>query len=209
MEEEKKPRDEKEEKKLKYQQASADLLSGKFHSIREAATKYGISYSTLWAGMIKRGGEFSGSGRFSTRLSPAEEKKIVDHVKYRASIGYGVDWQMLTLLLQEIFLAVKKSDPDRMTGLEECGQLPNPIWVRRFAERHQLVPRATMGISKGRQVVTAEEIALWQEDAYSFFSKNPDLLEALQVAVLFPEPGLGFVAFLGAVLQSEKKNLAS
>ena len=32
-----------------------------------------------------------------------EEMKVGDHVKWRASIGHGLDWHMLGLLLQELF----------------------------------------------------------------------------------------------------------
>jgi len=96
--------------------------------------------------------------------------KVVDHVKWRASIGHGLDWHM-----QELFLALKLANPARVTGLEDVGQLPTSIWIRRFAERHNLVGRATMPISKGRQDVTPEEIKLWQEDAITFFSSKPEL----------------------------------
>ena len=106
--------------------------------------------------------------------------KVVDDVKWRASIGHGLDWHMLGLLLQELFLALKLANPARVTGLEDVGQLPTSIWIRRFAERHNLVGRATMPISKGRQVVTPEEIKLWQEDAITFFSSKPELMAALQ-----------------------------
>ena len=37
-----------------------------------------------------------------------------------------------------------------------------------------------MGISKGRQIVSEEELRLWQDDTWKFFSSNPELLEALQ-----------------------------
>ena len=104
-----------------------------------------------------------------------EEMKVVDHVKWRASIGHGLDWHMLGLLLQELFLALKLANPARVTGLEDVGQLPSSTWIRRFAERHNLVGRATMPISMGRQVVTPEEIKLWQEDAITFFSSKPEL----------------------------------
>ena len=170
------PTDEKREMLTKFEKAA-----GKYKNINQAAKDYDIKYKTLWKGMVKRGGEFPGSGTFSSRLSPEEEKKVVNFAKMRASIGYGVDWEMLRLVLQEVLQAVKKSNPERITGLEECGQLPPKSWVRRFAERHNLVLRATMGISKGRQVVTAEELGLWQGDAIEFFSAQPDLLTALQV----------------------------
>ena len=78
------------------------------------------------------------------------------------------------------FTALKLANPARVTGLEAFGQLPSPAWVRRFAARHNLVDRATMPISKGRQVITPGEIKLWQDDAINFFSSKPELMEALQ-----------------------------
>ena len=63
------PKDKKQAKILRYQQASADLLSGKFRNISQAAKAYNVSYQTLWEGMVKRGEEFHGSGKFTTRLS--------------------------------------------------------------------------------------------------------------------------------------------
>ena len=88
---------------------------------------------------------------------------------------------MLQLLLQEILLAVTKSNPLRKTGLENSGQLPSRSWVQCFAERHNLVVCCTLGISKGRQVISPEELALWQQDTYTFFSSKPELMTALQV----------------------------
>ena len=43
--------------------------------------------------------------------------KVVDHVRWRASIGHGLDWHMLGLLLQELFKALKLANPARVTGL--------------------------------------------------------------------------------------------
>ena len=60
--------------------------------------------------------------------------KVVDHVKWRASIGHGLDWHMLGLLLQELFLALKLANPARVTGLEDVGQLPTSIWIHSEGE---------------------------------------------------------------------------
>ena len=79
---------------------------------------------------------------------------------WRAQIGYGVDWEMLPLLIQEVLLSVYKSNPERVTGLEDANQLPNLSYVCRFAERHGLVLWASMGISKGCQIVSEEELRL-------------------------------------------------
>ena len=50
----------------------------------------------------------------------------------------------LQLLIQEILLRVTEANPGRTTGWEEVEQLPNRSWVRRFAERHNLVLRFGM-----------------------------------------------------------------
>ena len=84
--------------------------------------------------------------------------RIVEHVKWRVSIGYILDWAMLRLLLQELFIAIKQANPTRVTGLKDIGKLSNLPWLRRFAERHNLAGHATMPISKGRQSISPEEI---------------------------------------------------
>ena len=175
------PNTDKQQKHHKYQQAASDYHAGKFKTIRQAAKEYDVAYTTLYEGIVKRGAEFSGSGRYTSRLTPVEESKIVDHVKWRASVGYGMDWNTLGLLFKEVFAALKKSNPERETGLENNREGALMFYIRRFAERHQLVLRSSMAISKGRQVVSSEELALWQSDAWRFFSQNPDLLAALQV----------------------------
>ena len=59
--------------------------------------------------------------------------------------------------------------------------MPSMSWARRFADRHDLVVHCTLSISKGRQIVSPEDIALWQRDTYGFFTSKPDLVIALQV----------------------------
>ena len=148
--------------------------------MKQAAVAYDLNYSSFYYGCIKNGGEFQGSGRHTKKLTHQEEMRIVEHVKWRVSIGYGLDWAMLRLLLQELFIAIKQANPTRVTGLEDKGQLSSLSWVRCFAERHNLAGRATMSISKGRQIITPEEIQLWQEDAIAFFSSKPELMDALE-----------------------------
>ena len=116
-----------------------------------------------------RGGQYKGiGGRESKVLSSKEEKEIVKHINWKASIGYGVNWQMVQLLVQEVCVKVTSVNPGRVTGLEKSGQLPNMSWVRRFARRHNLVLRRTAEIFKGRQVVTPAVLALWQKDLQNF-----------------------------------------
>ena len=125
----KSPKDTREQKKIKCEKAAADYHAGNYDNLRQAAIAYGVSYNTLYDGVVKRGAKFTGSGKITKRFTPEEEVKIVSHVKWRASVGYGVDWPMLMLLLQEVLLSVKRSNPERMTGLENCGQLPSMSYV--------------------------------------------------------------------------------
>ena len=157
------------------------FLEGKFANMRQAALHYGVNYSTLYKGLSKDGGEFKGRGQFSSWLSEEEELKIVGHVKWWQEIGYGLDWKGLQCLLQEIFIMVTKSNPARVTGLESCGHLPDLAWVRHFAEQHILVLCTTMASSKGRQVISEEELGLWQGDIFSLINAKPELLQALKV----------------------------
>ena len=68
---------------------------------------------------------FSGQGRKTTVLTKKEEKKIKDHVIYKAKIGYGESWKTFRMLIQKLLIRIKRTNPDRMTGLEEKGQLPS------------------------------------------------------------------------------------
>ena len=81
--------------------------------------------------------------------------------------------------MQEALLALTAADPSRKTGLENSGHRPDKAWVRRFAIRHNLVVRMIMEISKGRQFIGPEELALWQADAFTFLNSDPELAEAL------------------------------
>ena len=78
-----------------------------------------------------------------------EEAAIIQHVKFRAQIGGGVDFGQLQLLIQESLLALKSANSDREAGYDSSGQLPNIDFVRRVVERHNLSLRRTGEISKG------------------------------------------------------------
>ena len=138
----------KEQRKAVYSRAVSAFLRGKFKSVTKCAEFYEIPRTTL-RDLINNGDEYRGSGRKLRCLTPEEEPEIVKHVKMRASIGCGVDWQQLQSLVQEVLLAVKKSNPDRITGYEQSGQLPNIQFVRRLADRHNLTLRRSSEISKG------------------------------------------------------------
>ena len=125
---------------------------------------YDLNYSTLYRG-VQAGGFQGHGGRRSEALTLQEEQKIIDHILWKKSIGYGVNFEMLQLLLQEVLVAVTEANPLRLTGHEGTGQMPGKSWVRRFAERHRIVLRKTSEISKGRQVVRPRR---WRSGRGSF-----------------------------------------
>ena len=140
---------EKEEKKAKYSRAVAAYRQGGFKSIANCARRYQIPRTTL-RDLLASGDEYQGSGRKLHCLTHDEEGEIVDHVKWRAAVGCGVDWHQLQLLVQEVLLGLKIANPERMTGYEGSGQLPNVNFIRRLAERHRLTLRSSSEISKGK-----------------------------------------------------------
>ena len=86
-------------------------------------------------------------------------------------------------------LRVTDTNPGRKTGWEEVEQLPNRSWIRRFAERHNLVLRfgmvrkinlkiyfrACSEISKGRQVIHPEDLAHCSRTSGIFYQVNQTL----------------------------------
>ena len=79
-----------------------------------------------------------------------------------------------------LFLGLKAANGARMTGFEKNNQLPGRSWVRRFVERHSVCLRRTVEISKGRQVLTANDLALWQQDTENYLLSNPVLAECFK-----------------------------
>ena len=171
-------RDKLDQKKSQAQKAVNAFLRGKFKSLRGCAKFYKIPKSTLYD-LVTTGSEFQGPGRKLRCLTPDEESKIVAHVKWRASVGCGLEWRQLQSIIQEVLLGVKSANPDRITGYEGTGQLPNVDFCRRLALRHNLSLRRTSEITKGRQILTKEDMQLWQMETENFLFANPDLRAAM------------------------------
>ena len=142
-----KKKHDKEIKRAQCNKAVAAVLRGKFN-VSEAAKHYKVPRTTL-RDIINRGDEFQGSGKKLKCLTFEEEQAIVGHVRWKAGIGCGVNWQQLQSLIHEVLLGIKIANPNRMTGYEESGQVPNMQFVRRLAERHNLTLRRSSEISKG------------------------------------------------------------
>ena len=166
--------------KHKFKSAVADWAAKNFKSLKACAKHHGVKYKTLHAGLVQREGTFQGQGRSLKVLQPKEEQMIVKHVLYKASVGYGDSWETLRFLLQELLTKIKVANPKRITGLEDQGQLPSKTWVRRFAHRHSLSLRKCSIISKGRAVISLQDIAMWFGDIGKFLEGRPDLLDAMK-----------------------------
>ena len=147
----------KQMKKQQYDKAKKSYIQGKFKSLNKCARFHKVNYSTLYR-MFFNNEDFKGAGKKSSVLRQDEEAMIVNHVKWRASVGCGLTWLGLQKLIQEIFIGSKLANPTRVTGYEEQSQMPNIFMVRRLAERHSLTLRSTMEISKGRQVIKTNDI---------------------------------------------------
>ena len=141
----------RESKQHKFDIAKKEYLRGRFKTLNKCAKFYKVPYSTLYR-LLSDDGQYSGSGRFSHVLLPDEEKLVVDHVKWRASVGCGLNWCGLQQLIREILVGAKRANPERITGYETTGQTPNIWMLRRLAERNNLSLKSSMEISKGRQV---------------------------------------------------------
>ena len=128
----------KEDKNDKFKIAFKAMKEIKFKSIRKCAQFFDLPKSTLQRLVNSDSSEFKGSGKFSSVLTPEEEKQIIDHVVWRQEVGCGLSFEQLGLLLQEVFLGVKEANPSRLTGFEDSNHLPYLNWVRRFSKRHSI-----------------------------------------------------------------------
>ena len=169
----------KKEKRERYKEAAKGWRTGQYPTLSSCAKSFGVELKPLYQGIIKTGGVFPGRGKYSKVLKREEEERLINHVQYVASIGYGLSWLGLRLLIQEVLLSIKEASPSRITGLENVAQLPSISWVRRLAEHHDLSLRKTSVISKGQAVISPEDIQMWFADIHSYLSTHPDLMEAL------------------------------
>ena len=77
-------------KASKFSKAIKDLNRGKISSVQKCAAFYSIPYSKIYR-LQTAGTDYKGSGQYSKVLSLNEEAEIIQHEKWRASIGCGVD----------------------------------------------------------------------------------------------------------------------
>ena len=84
------------EKRMKYETAAKSYLKGNHNSVCECARVFGVDRRVLYTGIVKRNGEFPGSGKFTTVLSPEEEKKVYNHIVNISEIGFEPSWLTLS-----------------------------------------------------------------------------------------------------------------
>ena len=157
--------------KQTYQKACVEYQQGKFDSIYAASQHYGLSYTSLHRYLVY-GDSYNGKGRKSKVLTAEEEQKIVDHVIYRQKIGCGMTYLQLQLLIQEVLVAVTSSNPERSSPYADNGHFPNRFFARKLAVRNNLTLRATMEISKGRQILSVDDLVAWQRDTEAGLVNN-------------------------------------
>ena len=162
----------KEEKEEKYEQAVSDFLSGKSKSIRKAANKFGVAKSALYR-YIVTADSYKGQGRKNVVLTEEEERKIVDHILFRKTIGCGMSLYQVQLLIQEVLIAVCSANPDRTSPYADSNHMPNKMFVSRFVSKHGLTLRAALEISKGRQILTKFDLEKWQQETQEGLVNHP------------------------------------
>ena len=57
-------------KKIQLEQTARSFYASEHAYLRQAAISYGVNYITLYHGVVKRGGEFQGSGNFTSQMTP-------------------------------------------------------------------------------------------------------------------------------------------
>ena len=172
-----------EEKRGKYKIKEENLkkatkLVNEGVTVRAAAANYNLSKSTLHD-FIKKGDKkrFQAfKGYISKVLSKDEEELVKGLAKKRADLGCGLSYGQLQTVLQEVLQRLTKRDSTRTSGYEESNHLPNMSYVYRLCKRVNLVLRSTMEITKGRAIVSQEDIEAWQEDVEKIM-KKPGVLE--------------------------------
>ena len=170
---------EKEDKWKQLELAAKDGMNGKFRSVRECARVHNVAYRTLHKGIVTNAGLFKGSGKFSTILSREEEMLVKEHFLYMAKIGYGLLITSVRHLVHDLLMGALQANPNRVTGLETCNQMPSISWVTRFCDRHELSLRRSSVISKGHAVVLPSDLLRWFQDIDTFLGTRTDLKEAM------------------------------
>ena len=153
-----------------------------YESLRDCAKAFNIPKSTLYD-RIKAGPDahLSRPGKKSKVMTPAEEKRIVDHIQFLATVNKtGVSFTGLRSLLQTVLLAIHKAQPGRANIFEKENFLPSKNFVQSFTKRHKLSTVKSKEISHGRKQLKAADIEEWFAITECKFFSDPELQEAIQ-----------------------------
>ena len=97
----------KEEKKKRFEVAKQAYEDNKFPSPHACAKHYGLNDKTFKK-LVDSGSSFAGSGSYKSNLvlTSEEEARIVDHIRWCKSVGYGMRYYDLQILIQELMTEV-------------------------------------------------------------------------------------------------------
>ena len=146
----------------------------KGNSIRAAAKKFGLPKSTISDRVNNRCKTVK--GRLSPVFTRQEEVKLAKAIDFRASLGVGLDYYQLSLIIQRSLLDLVTANPERITSLEKTNQYPSYDYCVRFARRNNLVLRCFSELNKGREQLTEEELREWQHATGLMMNENKDII---------------------------------
>ena len=173
---------EKEAKRIEALKKAQKAMEDENINYRQAAAAYGLPPTTLWdflkAPPEKPFRPFR--GRRSKVFTLTEELKISNFVKLRSRIGYGLTYEQLQQLMQELLLILVREDSTRKTGYEDSGHFPPKCFVYRFAYRRKLVLRTTMETCIKRAAITPRDISTWFREVEEQVLSKPELAGCLR-----------------------------
>ena len=82
-------------------------------------------------------------------------------------------------VIQWMIQGIQKVDPKRQFRWEETNFRPTRKYIRNFMRRNNFVKRSTMGLHKGRAVITKEDLLRWFLEVGGRLFGDPELREAM------------------------------
>ena len=140
---------------------------------RVAATMFGVPPTTLNDALRNR--HNSGVLGAPTALTEAQEKTLVNWLKYMQRIGYPLIRSQFAKEVQKIIEDAKVPNPFKQDGL------PSKGWVQKFLKRHkkEIRMRLPSRLSVGHTMLKRADIQRWYTEVRTHFAEIPGGLEAL------------------------------
>ena len=124
-------REEKIRKQILFQKAMGDLISGQY-TCRQAARKWGITFSTLHMLFHSGGKNYDGRGFVSKVFTKEEEERIRDKVLEISDGGKNLTPKIVNQVMKDEISILQVNYPDKY------GNLDLRSFASRFARRHNL-----------------------------------------------------------------------